>query len=451
MIGCDNFKSFTRRNFLRIGGTGLCGVNLLNLLAARAGASAGAVEPKAKQLLVVWLAGGPPHTDMFDMKPESPSDYRGEFKPVRSANPDLQVCELMPGLARLANKYTIIRSVTTLNNPGDHAQAPLYWLSGNPRRTTGTDEYPMWGSVVSKLQPGPADLPSFAVVGKIDHHIGNAPGASFLGPAYAPFVFDPLSGKDDISKMLTPQVEIPAFQRQTELLARLDARLRRQDALDPVIAGLDKHQQTAFNMLRSPKLRAALDISKEPPKVVERYLKNEPSKIDYVNDGNTRHFIVARRLIEAGVPVVHFSYGYWDWHGKNFVTGRRRIPQFDAAMTALLEDMDAKGLLKNTIVLALGEMGRAPKCGTKADAGRDHWDYAQFVLAAGGGFKQGCVVGATDKLGERVVDKFYKVESFGATLYHLLGINPETVVQTLTGRPVKLIAEEAPVIKEAIV
>jgi hypothetical protein len=387
---------------------------------------------------------------MFDMKPDSPSDYRGEFKPIRTTNPDLQVCELMPGLARLADKYTVIRSVTTNNQPGDHAQAPLYWLSGNPRRTTGTDEYPMYGSVVTKLRPGPADLPTCAVVGKIDHHINNAPGQSFLGPAAAPFVFDPLSGKDQIGRMLTPQIEIPAFERQADLLAKLDGGLRRTDGLDPIIAGLDRNQQTAFNMLRSPKLRAALDLSKEPEKAVARYLKNEPQKIDYVNDGNTKHFIVARRLIEAGVPVVHFSFGYWDWHGKNFVSGRRRIPQFDSAMTALLEDLESRGLLETTAVLALGEMGRMPKCGTKVDAGRDHWDYAQFVLAAGGGFRKGCVVGATDKLGERVTDKFYKVESFGRTLYHLMGIDPDTILHTLTGRPVKLIAEEAPLIKEAM-
>src|SRR5688500_7238393 len=140
--GCANFRRFTRRNFLQIGGASLCGVSLLDLL--RNSAVAGAPAAKAKQMLVCWMAGGPPHTDMFDMKPDSPSDYRGEFKPIKSNLPGLDVCELMPKLATMADKYTIIRSCTTMNNPGDHGRAPMYWLTGNPRLPSGTPEWPMW-------------------------------------------------------------------------------------------------------------------------------------------------------------------------------------------------------------------------------------------------------------------------------------------------------------------
>ncbi len=403
-------------------------------------------------MICVWLAGGPPHIDMFDMKPDAPEDYRGEFKPIQTNVTGLQICELMPDLARLADKYPIIRSVTTENKPGDHPRAPMYWLTGNPRLPSGTAQYPMYGSVVSKMQPGADDLPTFAVLGKIDHHIGNAIASSFLGPAYNPFIFDPTQAKDDIARMLTPQMELPSFERDADLLKAVDNKLRRQDALDPLISGLDQYQQTAFNLLRSPKLRQALDLGKEDAKTMDRYLRKNPTdKLDYTNDGNVKHFVLARRLIEAGVPIVHFSFGYWDWHGGNFTSGRRRIPQFDGALAALIEDLDVRGLLDQTIVLALGEMGRMPKCGTKQGAGRDHWDYAQFVLAAGGGFKGGAVVGATDKKAERVVDGFYKVESFGRTLYHLLGIDPDTIVNTQGNRPVKLIAEDAPIIKEALV
>lgn len=446
---CDQFRHLNRRDFLRIGGTAICGLNMLDILRAR---SNGAVRPdaKAKQMIVVWMAGGPPHLDMFDMKPNAPEEYRGEFKPIKSNLPGLDVCELMPNLSKMADKYTIIRSVTTENKPGDHARAPMYWLTGNPRLPSGTDQYPMYGSVVSKLRPGPEDLPTFAVLGKIDHHIGNSIASSFLGPAHNPFIFDPMQAKDDIARMLAPQMELPAFQRNADLLKAVDGRLRRQDALDPLIAGLDQYQQTAFNMLSSPRLRQALNLEKENNKTLDRYTIKNPPKTRYPA-GDTRHFLLARRLIEVGVPVVHFSFGYWDWHGENFVAGRQQIPMFDAALSALLEDLDQRGLLETTIVLALGEMGRMPKCGTKQGAGRDHWDYAQFVLAAGGGFRRGCVVGATDKLGERVTDKFYKVESFGRTLYHLLGIDPDTIVNTLSDRPVKLVAEDAPVIKEAIV
>ncbi len=448
--GCPQFRQIQRRNFLRIGGTAICGLGMLDLVQARA-LAAPAKMSKAKQMIVVWMAGGPPHTDMFDMKPQSPVDYRGEFKPIHTNVPGIDICELMPRLAKLADKYTIIRSITTMNKPGDHARAPMYWLTGNPRLPSGTAEYPMYGSVVSKFKPGPADLPTFATLGKIDHHIGNAISNSFLGPACSPFIFDPAQKGDDISQMLTPGLELSSLARDAELLKAVDGRLRAQDALDPLIAGLDQYQQTAFNMLRSPKLRQALDLSQEDPRTIERYTGKNPEKINYTNDGNVQHFILARRLIEAGVPIVHFSFGYWDWHGKNFISGRRQIPPFDAALASLLEDLDQRGLLDSTIVLALGEMGRKPQCGTNAEAGRDHWDYAQFVLAAGGGFRGGTIVGATDKLGEQVTDKFYKIESFGRTLYHLLGIDPDTVVNTSTNRPVKLIAEDAPLVSEAIV
>ncbi len=445
-IGCNSFRVSSRRNFLRIGGASLCGVNLVNILQA---ASHAAGAPKAKQMIVCWMAGGPPHTDMFDMKPDSPSDYRGEFRPISTNLPGLQIGELMPRLAKIADKYTVIRSVTTMNKPGDHARAPMYWLTGNPRLPSGTAKFPMYGSVVSKFRPGPAELPSFVALDKIDHHIKNAIASSYLGPAYAPFIFDPLKTSDAIAQMLTPQMELNAFERNVNLLKSVDQRLRGQDQLTPLIEGLDKYQQTAFDMLRSPKLRQALDLGQEDPRTIERYTANHLEKYRYPS-GDPRYFLLARRLIEAGVPVVHFNLGYWDWHGENFVAGRQQIPMFDTGLSALLEDLDDRGLLHSTIVLALGEIGRKPKCGTAANAGRDHWDYAQFVLAAGGGFRRGCVVGATDKLGEQVTDNFYKIESFARTLYHLLGIDADRIVNTLSNRPIKLIAEDAPIIKEAL-
>jgi hypothetical protein len=447
---CNLFRRVHRRDFLRIGGLGLCGVTMLDVLRAQAGAALAARRAKAKHVICVWLGGGPPHTDMFDMKPAAAAEYRGEFKPIRTNVPGLDVCELMPRLARLADRYTVIRSVTTMNKPGDHSRAPYYWLTGNPRLPSGTDEHPMYGSAVSKFRPGPADLPTFATLGIVDVHTINAIAPSFLGPAHAPFIFDPVAARDDVGKMLAPQLEVRSLERNAELLAALDRGLRRMDKLDPLIEGLDHYQQTAFNLLRSPKLREALDLTKEDPKRVERYTRNVPAKTRYPA-GNVKHFLLARRLVEAGVPVVHFNFGYWDWHGENFVAGRQQIPMLDGALSTLIEDLEVRGLLESTMVLVLGEMGRAPKCGTAKNAGRDHWDYAQFVLAAGGGFRGGCVVGATDKIGAQVTDKFYKVESFGRTLYHLLGIDPDTVVRTPANRPVKLIAEEAPIIKEAIV
>jgi hypothetical protein len=438
-----------RRDVLRIGGLGLCGVGALDLIRKQA-LSAGA-NPKARQMIVCWMGGGPPHLDMFDMKPEATEDYRGIFQPIDTRVPGLQVGELLPEMAKRADKFTVIRSVTTMNKPGDHAQAPLYWLTGNPRLTTGSDEYPMYGSVVQKLRPGPADLPTFVVLDEIDVHTHNALSRSFLGSAHAPFVMQPLKDKDAVTKMLTPQLELPAFARNTELLKSLDTKLRRDDTQDEVIAGLDQYQQTAFNLLRSPKLRQALDYSNESATSIERFTRLKPAKARYPI-GDPLHFLLARRLIEAGVPIVHFNLGYWDWHGDNFTAGKQQIPMFDAGLAALLDDLDERGLLDSTIVLALGEMGRKPKIDkpNETGAGRDHWDYAQFVIAAGGGFNRGCVVGATDARGEQVTDKFYKIESFGRTLYHLLGIDADMLVHTPANRPVKLIVEDAPLIKEAI-
>jgi Protein of unknown function (DUF1501) len=446
---CDLFRRVHRRDFLRAGGLGLCGLTLLDVLRAQSAAASPVRKAKAKHLICVWLGGGPPHTDMFDMKPNAAAEYRGEFKPIKTNVPGLDICELMPRLARQADKYTIIRSVTTMNKPGDHARAPYYWLTGNPRLPSGTDEFPMVGSAISKFRPGPPDLPTFATLGEIDIHTHNAIAPSFLGPAHIPFIFDPVAAKDDIAKMLTPQIEVADLRRDIDLLRAVDGKLRAIDRLNPLIEGLDQYQKTAFNMLRSPKLREAMDLSKEDPKRIARYTLDTPGKTRYPS-GNAKHFLLARRLIEAGVPVVHFNFGYWDWHGENFVAGRQQIPMLDIALSALLEDLDVRGLLDSTIVLALGEMGREPKCGTAKNAGRNHWDYAQFILAAGGGFKGGAVVGATDKIGAQVIDKFYKVESFGRTLYHLLGIDPDTVVKTPANRPVKLIAEDAPLIREAI-
>jgi hypothetical protein len=450
MSVCQSFLKHNRRDFLRIGGASLCGVSMLDLLKSRGETASGKGSgPKAKHMICVWLGGGPPHTDMFDMKPDAPAEIRGEFKPIDTNVPGIQVGELMPELAKLADKYCVIRSVTTMNKPGDHGRAPFYWLTGNPRLPSGTDEYPMYGSAVSKFRRGPAEVPSFVTLGIIDVHTINAVGPSFLGPAHAPFIFDPTKSGDAISGMLAPSLETAAFERNADLLKSVDKKLRQQDQLDPIIEGLDQYQQTAFNMLRSPKLRQALDLSKEPTKVIEKYTRNKMAKTRYPS-GNQLHFLLARRLVEAGVPIVHFNLGYWDWHGENFVAGRQQIPMLDASLSALLSDLDERGLLDSTIVLCLGEMGRHPKCGTNKNAGRDHWDYAQFVLAAGGGFKGGTIVGATDKHGSQVTDKFYKIESFGRTLYHLLGVDPEAIVTTPANRPIKLIAEEAPIIKEAL-
>jgi hypothetical protein len=241
--------------------------------------------------------------------------------------------------------------------------------------------------------------------------------------------------------MLVPPagLDLSAIERREKLLKSLDGQLRDLDALDPTVAGLDRFQQTSFNLLRSPKLREALDLGKEDAKVADRYGKNS----------HGRRVLAARRLVEAGVPFVYTHFeSNWDHHGQNFKACRSKLPNVDNAVASLLEDLDARGLLQKTLVAVLGEMGRTPKI--NKSSGRDHWGTCQSIFLAGGGIKGGTVVGATDKHAAYVTDRYYKVESFGRTVYHLLGIDPDRTMYTLEGRPLRLIVEDAPLIKEAI-
>lgn len=435
LTGCQSFRSLTRRNVLQIGGAGVLGLSMADLLRANAKPQAA-----AKQMVVIWQGGGPPHQDTFDLKPEAAAEYRGEFKPIDTNVPGMQICELMPRLARNADKFTILRSTCIGSEKWEHSGG-LYWLTGNPRNRA-TPKYPMYGSVVAKLQPAPKALPSFVALGTIRNHSGDI-DQNYLGPAYDPLTFDPEKPGDQVRTMLAPPtLDLEQLGKDEALRKALDNQLRQQDAVDPTIAGLDEFQQKAFDLLRSPKLREALDLSKESAKGAERY-----GKVN-LNQGGTTKVLAARRLIEAGVPFVYVPIGYWDLHSKNFQGCRQMLPPLDMAVASLLEDLDERGLLKTTIVCLLGEMGRGPK--VNKDAGRDHWGTCQSVLVAGGGFKGGTVVGGTDKIAAYATDKPYKVESFGRTIYHLLGIDPDKELYTTTNRPIKLILEDAPLIKEAL-
>ena len=427
----------SRRDFFFVGGTGLFGLTVPGLLASRA-AAAPARKVTAEHVVVVWLGGGPPHQDMFDMKPDAPKEIAGEFKPIGTNVPGIQVCELMPRLARNADKYTILRSVGIKSETWEHGGGQ-YWLTGNPRKTGVTPAYPMYGNVVAKLRPAPKDVPTFVAFGDIDNHAYGLK-QNYLGPTADPIVFQPEDAKGEVKGMLVPPagLDLSAFDRRETLRQSLDTQLRGLD--DPIVGGMDKFQQTAFDLLRSQKLRDALAVEKEPLKVAERYGKNS----------HGRRVLAARRLVEAGVPFVYTHFeSNWDHHGQNFRACKEKLPNLDKAVASLIEDLHDRGLLEKTVVMVLGEMGRTPKI--NKDAGRDHWGTCQSVLVAGGGFKGGCVVGATDKHAAYVTDKYYKVESFGRTIYHLLGIDPDQTLYALDNRPHRLIGEDTPLIKEALV
>jgi hypothetical protein len=438
--GCQGYRNLSRRDFFRVGGASLFGMSMADFFQAQAKA-VGKPGAKGKQMILLWLAGGPPHQDMFDMKPDTPPPFGSELKPIQTNIPGIEFCELMPRLAQNADKFSILRSVGIGTEKWEHSGG-LYWLCGNPR-TKDTAKYPMYGSVVAKERPPVQGLPTFVSFGAYkesgDLHL------NYLGPAYDPLTFKPGDPKDEVGSMLAPpaQLDLSALQRREGLLKSLDQQLRKLDAAEPVIAGLDQFQQSAFDLLRSPRLRDAVDPKKLDPKDVERYGKNE----------HGTSMLAARRLIEAGVPFVFVPWNGWDMHATITQSCKQALPKLDALLSSLLEDLQERGLLESTIVTVLGEMGRNKiykDPGYSGLPGRDHWGTTQFVLVAGGGFKHGMVLGKTDKTSLHVVENYYSPISYGRTLYHLLGIDPDKELYTTTNRPMKIIVDEAPLIKEVI-
>lgn len=449
ITGCSSYRRLDRRHLLRVGGAGLFGLSMDKLFQAQAQAKAKSSEPRAQQLLILWQGGGPPHIDMFDMKPDAPEEIRGAWKPIQTTVPGLLTNELMPELARHTDKFTILRSV---NAKGYHVvqnhsvQEAWPHLTGNKRGLPGmTPAYPLYGSVMSKVRPGPRDLPGNVIVSTSSEF--DASHDSYLGPGHNPMTLNISDPSNHLSQMLAPpaaQLDAPTLERRIDLLRGLDTQLRNLDRAEPIISGLDRFQQQAFDLLRSPKLRRALDLRSEPDRVADRYGKHSWG----------RQALAARRLIEAGVPCVFLNFYGWDFHGTGgpnaaFDSASRCYREYSTACAALLEDLNERGLLDRTIVLSGGEMGRTPK--PEATRGsRNHWYNAQHFLVAGGGFQQGCIVGRTDKHGGEVSDKYYKVPSLARTIYHLLGIDPDQELHTPDGRPLKIVLDDAPLIREAL-
>lgn len=441
-MGCKQFAALHRRRFLSIGGSTLFGLTLTDLLRAEEKARNGPA-PRAKQMVCVWLGGGPPHIDSFDMKPDAPEEIRGEFKPIATNTPGTKISELLPRLAKITDKYTIIRSCTTGASRATHGADTNYWLTGNPRDVPKTPKYPTWGSVVSHMRSAPAGVPAFVSLGSGGDYLTD----SFLGSAEAPLVLANREAKV-LKEMLTvPQVRLPAFDREANLVEAFNQQRRQLDRLDPLLEGRNRFQQKAFDLLRSAKMAQALQTDKEPEKTHERY-GNVSSNKARGGRSNAESVLLARRLIEAGVPFVHVPIFSWDFHSKNAESCRNCFPTVDTAVASLIEDLDERGLLDTTIVALLGEMGRTP-WGQGTNGGRDHWP-TQFVVVAGGGFAGGRVVGATDHLGAEITKDEYSVESFARTMYSLLGIDPNHELLTTDGRPLRIVVNEAPIIREAL-
>ena len=439
---CDGIS---RRNLLKIGSLGL-GLSLADLFALEAKAG---IHNSNKSIIMIYLVGGPPHQDMFDLKPDAPREIAGEFKPIRTNVSGVEICEHMPRLAGMMDRLAIIRSICDAQPEHNAYQC---FTGRNQRKRVPAGGWPSLGATISKLQ-GPMDpsVPPFmSLCYKTTHGPYNEPGPGFLGVPYSSFQTMGATRNDMVLNGITHD----RLHERKALLAAMDRFGRDADA-SGLLLGMDTFTEQAMGVLTSSKLVDALDLSKEDPKVRERYGTGN-SKIHIDGNGAPRvpqSFLTARRLVEAGARVVTVNYSKWDWHGGSYGTifnrQREDLPILDKALSALLDDLYARGLDKDVTVGVWGEFGRTPK--VNKQVGRDHWPRVSFALLAGGGMKTGQVIGATDRLGGEAVDRPVKFAELFATLYHNLGIDVETATITdLQGRPHYLVDSGAKPLRELI-
>lgn len=425
---CDRLS---RRSFLQIGGLAMGGLSLPQLLQAEAQSR---VRNSHKSVIMVFLSGGPPHQDLVDLKPGAPAEIRGEFKPIATRVPGIQICELLPGMAKLMDRLAIIRSV--VGSEGHHSA--FQCMHGRTQQQQPNGGWPSLGSTVSKIQgPTREDVPPF--VGLSPRMITNTwaivgdPG--FLGHKYAAFK----PNADGMGSMVLKGMSLDQLGERRQLMARFD-RLRQEFDSSGRLSGADEYTRQAVNILTSSRLADALDLNREPARTRDMYGRGDPKPAGYGDAGPLMndYLLAARRLVEAGVRVVTLAYGRWDWHGKphgtTFENARHHFPVLDRGLCALIEDLRIRGLDKDVTVLVWGEFGRTPRI--NKEGGRDHWPQVSCALLAGGGMKTGQVIGSTDKNAENAKDRPVHFQEVFATLYHNLGLDARTTTVTdLSGRP----------------
>jgi hypothetical protein len=411
---CDGVS---RRSFLQLGALGLGSLTLPQLL--RAEAALGTASSH-KAIINIHLSGGPSHQDMFDLKPNAPIEYRGEFNPIATNVPGLEICEHFPKLAQMADKFAVIRSLVGMFD--DHSNFHTH-TGFNRRDLQNAGGRPALGSVVARvLGATEGGAPPFI------SYNGGEPG--YLGPVYSPY--SPNGGDLRLNGNLTAE----RLESRTNLLRSLDG-IRRDIDTSGKMDALDSYTQRAVGVVTSGKVADALDVNKEDAEVRNRYGGN---------DG--RNFLLARRLIESGVRVVTFNWGGWDTHGNNFQTLKTQLPKLDTAMSALLTDLHERGLEKDVTVVMWGEFGRTPR--VNSGAGRDHWSKLAMCFLAGGGMRTGQAVGVSTKYAETAQDRPVQLQEVFATLYHNLGIDVQTQqLFDTAGRPQYLV-DKREVIRELV-
>ena len=441
---CDQVA---RRDFLKIGGMALGGLALPQLL--RLEAAQGSKSHKA--IINVFLPGGPPHIDMWDLKPDAPSEIRGEYNPIKTVVPGMDICELFPKLAAMADKFALIRSLS--DSDGDHTAYQC--MTGRKKMDQPPPGgWPSLGAWASKLKGNvnPAVPAHVSLMRKTGHHQWGDPGdGGFLGMGHSPFRL--VGGKDSGLKadsMVLQDVTLDRLGDRESLRTSLD-KFRRQSDKSGAMDGLDEFAQKAMGILTSSRLADAFDLSKEDPKVLEKYGVDDPV---FERDGAprmVRNFCIARRLVEAGARVVSMNFIRWDWHGgdgMNFVNSKRDFPLLDAGLSSLLTDLHDRGLDKDVSVVVWGEFGRTPRLNKHNS--RDHWPQANCALVAGGGMKTGQVIGSTNKHAEHPVDRPIQFQEIFATLYAKAGLDLNTRQFDLRGRPQYLLEPGTEPIRELV-
>jgi hypothetical protein len=424
---CDGVN---RRDFIRVGALAGIGMTLSRYLSlAEAGQVASA---NGKAAIFIRLAGGPSHMDTFDLKPDAPSEVRGEFKPINTNVPGIQISEHLPKLAQVADKFAILRGVS--HTLGAHELGSLYMNTGN--RPLPSLAFPTYGAVIAKELGASPDMPAYVAVPSLG---GDAAG--YLGVEYGPLETGavPQPGQPIKIRGLTLNgITLEEIDRRQNLLKRYDTAFGSLSEEDRLLAGMDKFGQKAYAMMRSGKARDAFDMSKESQSISGLF----------GSDGFSQSCMLATRLVESGVKFVTVQLGGWDTHADNFNALKDRVlPNFDAGLAGLFRSLESKGLLASTAVFVTGEFGRTPKI--NKNAGRDHYPRSMFCLLGGGGIKGGQVVGESDAKAEQPKDKAITPDDVAATFYKTMGIDPTKEYKTPGGRPV-MIVRYGNVIKELV-
>ena len=424
----------TRRSMIKIGSLGIGGLTLPNLLRheARATEETGS-KPRRKAVILLWLAGGPSHIDMYDLKPDAPAEFRGEFNPIATNVPGIDISEHLPLQAKIMDKLALVRSAFHTN--AGHGMGSQWMLTGyQPTIEVNDNIYPAIGSVVAKMQG--ANDPGMPAYVNLPRQIGLGK-AAYLGASYNPFAPDDDPNNDGFAVRnlkLPGRVPGDRLVRRRELQGQLD-QIRRDIDLKGDIDGLDKFYRDALEMVTSDKAQKAFHIQSEDRKLREEYGRHDLGQ----------SCLLARRLVEAGVTFVAIQAGGgWDTHGNNFNELKKNLlPKYDRALSALVTDLHNRGLDKDVLVMTMGEFGRTPRINPQA--GRDHWPGAMTIVYAGGGLKMGQSIGTTNDKAEFPTSKPYTVGCILSTMYHALGIDYKHVFYDQAKRPLPILNEGRPI------